>query len=256
MVNDGKSTSPQPISRTISHNQRAKSSDVNPLLQSSSQVIVSADDNYVVGRQKMGQLHNIVPGFKLSFKEGFFNSFGKYYEVDKRTYPFDVTFNEMASAQATFKFNVKIEFTLKVVDPCIVVKENLTSLLDCIQMDLKNMVCDITSLYPVRKTYEARMSLVNALISFNCPSFLEMNCGIVDIKPDADAFKMLRELEQQNLEVELITKKEQIDSKQVFSKKRIQNIENLEEHEIPKLIAEEYEIPKLIEKPLNSEANE
>lgn len=251
MANDGKATNSQPISRTITHTQRAKSSDVNPLLQSSSQAIVSADDNYVVGRQKMGGLHNIVPGFKLSFKDSFFNSLDKYYEVDKRSYPFVVTFNEMASAQATFKFAVSIEFTLKVVDPCVVVKENHTSLLDCILMDLKNAVYDITSLFLVKNTDEARMKLRTTLNSFNCPAFLKMNFGIVDIMPDAAATKMLRELEQKNLEVALIGKKTEIDSANAISTKVTEVvINNVEEHQIQK------RIPNLIGKVLKSEVND
>jgi hypothetical protein len=193
-------------------------------------------------------LHHIVPGFKLSFKGSWLNGIDKYYEVDKRAYPFVVTFNEMASAQATFKFNVAIEFTLKVVAPCVVVKENYTSLLDCILLDLKRSVYDITSRFLVQKTDEARMSLQTALVSFNCPAFLKMNCGIVDIMPDAAAAKMLRELEQKNLEVALIGKKTDIDSANALSTKVTEAYtNNEEEHEIQK------HFPSLIGKVLNNE---
>lgn len=248
MATDRNSENPLSMSRTITHNKRDKSSDVNALLQSSSQLIVSADDNYIVGRQKGGQLHNIGPGFKLSFKDGWFNGIEKYYEVDKRSYPFVVTFKEMASAQATFKFNVALEFTLKVVDPCVVVKENYTSMLDCILQDLKCAVYDITSRFLVQRTDEARMALQTALVSFNCPAFLKMNCGIVDIMPDDAAAKMLRELEQKNLEVALIGKKTEIDSANAISTKVTEAVtNNVEEHEIQR------QLPNLIGRVLNNE---
>jgi hypothetical protein len=235
MANDSNSATTPSTSRTITHNKRDKASDVNPLLQSSSEIIVSADDNFIVGRQKGGQLHNIVPGFKLSFKDNWFNGIEKYYEVDKRSYPFVVPFDGMASAQATFKFNVSLEFTLQVVDPCAVVKENYTSLLDCILLDLKRSVYDITSRFLVQKTDEARMSLQTALMSFNCPPFLKMNCGVVDIMADAAATKMLRELEQKNLEMALIGKKTEIDSAMALSSKVTEvYTNNVEEHEIQK----------------------
>jgi len=250
MANDSNSAASPSTSRTITHNQRNKSSDVNPLLQSSSQAIVSADDNYVVGRQKGGQLHNIVPGFKLSFKDGLFNSIDKYYEVDKRTYPFVVSFDEMPSAQATFKFNVKTELTLKVMDPCIVVKENYTSMLDCILMELKSTVYSITSRFLVQKTDEARMSLQTALISFNCPEFLKMTCGIVDIMPDLAAAKMLRELEEKNLAVALIVNQTEIDTVTALGSKATEAYTNsVEEHEIKK------HFPNLIGQVLNNESN-
>jgi len=249
MANDSNSANIQSASRTITHNMRDKASDVNPLLQSSSEAIVSADDNFVVGRQKTGQLHNIVPGFKLSFKDSWFNGIDKYYEVDKRTYPFVVRFEGMASAQATFKFNVSLEFTLQVVDPCVVVQEKYTSMLDCILLDLKRSVYDITSRFLVQKTDEARMALQTALLSFNCPSFLKLSWGIVDIMPDAQAAKMLRDLEQKNLEIALIGKKTEIDSAIALSSKVTEvYTANVEDHEIQK------HLPSLIGKVLPNEA--
>jgi hypothetical protein len=232
--------------RTITHNQRLKSADVNPLLQSSSQPITSAEDNFVVGRQAGAQLHNIVPGFKLPFKERFFNAIEKYYEVDKRSYPFVVAFQNMPSAQATFKFNVTVEFNLKVIDPCVIVRDNATSMLDCILLDLKRCVHDVTSRFLVQNTDETRMALQTALNSFRCPAYLQMVCGVVDIMPDEAATKMLRELEEKNLKVAIIGTRTEVVSAQNLGDKIASSVaDNLEEHQLQK------QIPGLVQKVLN-----
>jgi hypothetical protein len=237
-----------PVARVITHKVRDNTSDVNSLLQSSSEMILSADDNFIVGRQKAGQLHNLTPGFKLPFKEKYFNAIEKYYEVDKRRYPFIVTFDDMPSLQATFKFRVKLEFTLQVTDPCMIVKENLTSLLDCVRMDLKNTIYSVSSGFLVQRTGEARMALHTALTSFQSPSFLKITMGVVDIMPDEAATKMLRELEQKNLDVALISKKTTIDSANALSTKITDTVANdIEEHMIQK------QIPNLLGSVLNND---
>lgn len=246
MAADATTTPVPPVSRRISHNQRARSADVNPLLLTSPQPIISDDDNYIVARQTGGQLHLMVPGFKLPFKEKFFNRIDKYYEVDKRSYPFELKFTDMPSAQATFKFAVTVEFTLKVKDPCVIVKEILTSMLDCILLDLKRCIDDVTSRFLVQKSGEVRMSLQMALTSFNCPPFLQMVCGMVTVEPDAAARKMLSEIDAKELAVDVIGTRTEVKTAEGIGDKIAGNVvENLEEHQL------QGHIPALVNKVLN-----
>lgn len=239
MSNEKASAASQSGSRTITHKHRSKSDDVNPLLRSATHEIVSADDNFIVGRQKKGQLHNIVPGFSLSFRDKMFNGLEKYYEVDKRNYPFSITFREAPSAQATFKFDVTVEFSLKVIDPCVIVRENHTSLLDCILQDMKSTVHSVTSRFMVQKAAEASLLLQTAIASFDCPPYLKMTAGVVDISADAAASKMLRELEQKDLEMALISKKGEIETGIVLTDRLVQLAQNIEDHELQKQLPKE-----------------
>ena len=233
MSTDTKASTAPSVSRTISHVQRAKSDDVNPLLQSSSEAITSADDNYIVGRQSNGALHHIVPGFKLPLKERLLKPLGKYYEVDKRSYQFAVTLPNMPSAQATFKFNVTLEFKLKVVDPCAIVREPHTSLLECIMLDLKRCVHDVTSRFHVKEADATRTALQTALHSFSYPAFLQMVCGVVDVMPDQEAARMMRTLEAKSLEVDVIGTQTEVDSAREVGKKITSAVvDNLEDHQL------------------------
>lgn len=232
-------TTPQSVARTITHNQRAKSSDVNPLLQSSPQPITSADDNFIVGRQADGKLSNVVPGFKLSFKEKFLNPLGKYYEVDKRSYPFALSLGNMPSAQATFKFNVILEFNLKVVEPCAVVQDNCTSLLDCIMLDLRRCVHGVTGKFLVQDVGQASTELQAALLSFNGPPFLQIVFGVIGVAPDEDAARMLHELERKQMELELIGSRGEVGAAQRVVDKIVDKAaDGIEEHQIQKLLPE------------------
>lgn len=232
-------TAPQSVARTITHNQRAKSSDVNPLLQSSPQPITSADDNFIVGRQADGKLSHIVPGFKLSLKEKFLNSLEKYYEVDKRSYPFVLILGNMPSAQSTFKFTVSLEFNLKVVEPCAVVRENCTSLLDCIMLDLRRCVHGVTGKFHVRDVGQAETELQTALNSFNVPSFLQIVFGVIGVEPDEHAKHLLHELERQKMELELVGSRGEIAAAQgVIDKIVVKAADGIEDHQIQKLLPE------------------
>lgn len=226
------STAPS-VSRTITHIQRAKSADVNPLLQSSPEVLKSPDDNFIVARQSNGALHHIVPEFKLPLKERLFKPLVKYYEVDKRSYPFEVELPDVPSAQATFKFNVKLEFSLKVVDPCAIVRDNHTSLLDCIMLDLKRCVHDVTSRFLVQNTEDTRLALKTALLSFGCPAYLQMVCGVVKVMPDEEATRMVRTLEAKNLEVAIIGTQTEVESAREVGRKITGSVaDNLEDHQL------------------------
>lgn len=230
---------PQSVARTITHNQRAKSSDVNPLLQSSPQPITSADDNFVVGRQADGKLRNIVPGFKLSFKEKFLNPVEKYYEVDRRAYSFAINLGNTPSAQATFKFNVTLEFNLKVVEPCAVVQDNCTSLLECIMLDLKRCVHSVTGKFLVQDVGKATTELQTELLSFNGPPFLQIVFGVIGVAPGEDAARMLHELERKQIELELIGSRGEVGAAQRVVDKIVDKAaDGIEEHQIHKLLPE------------------
>jgi hypothetical protein len=243
MTTDTRSPSAQPAARTIAHKQRDSSDDVNPLLQSSPYPIVSDDDNYVVGRQRGGQLHSIVPGFKLSLKDKLLNPIEKYYEVDRRSYPFVIRFDETPSAQATFKFIVTLEFNLKVLDPCAIVSENHTSMLHCIRLDLKRCVHDVTSRFLVQNTDDARLALHAALNSFGPPAFLQMVLGVVDVMPDQRAAQMLSELHAKDLKVALIgTQTELNTATGIGDKIAASAAQAVEEHQLAK------QVPGLVDK--------
>lgn len=232
-------TAQQSVARTITHNQRAKSSDVNPLLQSSPQPITSADDNFIVGRQANGKLSNVVPGFRLPFKEKFLNPLEKYYEVDKRSYPFALILGNMPSAQATFKFNVSLEFNLKVVEPCAVVQDNCTSLLECIMLDLRRCVHSVTGKFLVQDVGQAITELQAALLSFNVPPFLQIVFGVIGVEPDEDAARMLHELERKQIELQLIgSRGERGAAQRVIDKIVDKAADGIEEHQIQKLLPE------------------
>lgn len=239
MPAEATTTPPQPVARTITHNARAKSSDVNPLLQSSPQPLTSPDDNFIVGRQADGRLSNIVPGFRLPIKERFLNPFQKYYEVDKRSYPFALVLNNMPSAQATFKFNVSLEFSLKVVEPCAIVQNNCTSLLDCIMLDLRRCVHDITGKFLVQDVKAARSELQSALLSFGVPAYLKIVFGAIEVAPDEDAAKMLHELERKHMELQVIEGRAQVGVAQRVGEKIVDKAaEGIEDHQIHKLLPE------------------
>lgn len=232
-------TAQQPVARIISHNQRAKSSDVNPLLQSSEQPITSAADNFIVGRQADGKLSNVIPGFKLPFKEKWFKPFKKYYEVDKSSYLFTLELLNTPSAQPTIKFNVILEFNLKVIEPCAVVQDNCTSLLDCIMLDLKRCVHDVTSKFSVQAVGQASTELQTALLSFNSPPFLRIVFGVIEVAPDRDAASKMREMEGKQMELDVIDSRGAVGVKQQYVNKIVgKAADGLEEHQIQKLVPE------------------
>jgi hypothetical protein len=249
MNNPNKSENMQPVSRTITHKDRKKSSDVNPLQQSSSQPIVSLDDNFVVGRQKSGQLHNIDRNFKLTLRDKLLNGIEKYYEVDKRSYPFEIKFYGLASKKATQTFDVTLEFSLQVSNPCMIVEGNHTSLLNCVELDLKHFVSHIARCYDVENTEGARYALqqkfekrvvesdglqqkfenteleinepelLKQFSPFTCPDFLEMKFRIASIMPDEASLKKLRELQDQSMDRHLIDKNTEIETRVAAGKK-------------------------------------
>lgn len=195
----------------ISHRQRQLNEDVNPLLKSSQLIINSVDDNFVVGRQKSGQLSKMGPNriVGLSFKdrtvqamkERFLDNFVKYYEVDKKGYPFSIRLNSSTS-QPTLKFTVRLDFTLQVIDPCPIVEGNVTSLLECVLQDLKKLVDMTTSRFLVQYSNDAKLTLQANLDNFTPPPYLRLIAGAVDVGPDAEALVVLRQVEEEEIRLQ------------------------------------------------------
>ena len=222
--------------RMIVHDMRSDSDDVNPLIKESRLPLSNENGNFIVGKQKNGQLHNIVPGFSLPLKDRLLNNFDAYYEVRRKSYPFVMKFNDLPSAQVTLNFNVQIEFQLAVIDPVPIVADRTTSFLDCIRHNLKRNIDRVASRYEVRQIKEAQAELQKILDAFQCPPYLKWTCGLVKITPDDRTLKKLRELDEKQLDIAVIAANTERKVATELSGKITQStVDNIEDHQLAKL---------------------
>ena len=238
MTNE-KAAAPDPI-RQITHTARSDSDDVNPLLRQSAVPLPNHDGNYIVIQQKKGQLHNSGAGFHLPVKDRMLNGIVAYFEVSKKMYPFKLQFDKIPSEQSTMQFNVGVEFSLVVIDPKKVVENRVTSLLDCLRLDLKRQVVRIASTHKVDNSRAAQAELQKELDVFACEPWLSWTCHLVTVSPDEQALRKLREIEERKLDIELIATKADkalaVRARSAMDDKTLQtHLENVEEHHIAKL---------------------
>lgn len=234
-----KPATPDPV-REITHALRKDSEDVNPLIRQSTATLPNQDGNHIVLQQKKGQLHRQVPGFQLPIGDRMFNGIATYYEVSKKAYPFELQFRNLTSEQATMNFNVTVEFSLAVLDPVKIVEDRITSLLDCVRLDLKREVVRIASKHNVRNARKAQTELQAELDSFQCEPYLKWICHLVSISPDEQALRKLREIEEKELDmdVEATRANKELAKKasSAITDKYVQTqVDNLEEHQIAKM---------------------
>lgn len=238
-MSDEKATAPVPV-REITHAHRSDIEDVNPLIRQSTERLPNHDGNYIVAQQKKGQLRHLVPGVQLSVKDRMLNSIVTYYEVSRKKYPFKVQFTNLSSEQATMNFNVVVEFSLEIIDPVKVVEHRITSLLDCLRLDLKREVVRVASKHKVRNSKEAQAELQGELDNFKCEPYLKWTCHLVTVHPDEMALRKLREIEEKQLDMAVAETKADknlaaMTAAAVTDKIVQARVDNIEEHQIVKV---------------------
>jgi hypothetical protein len=182
----------------IVHKQRQIRDDVNPLIKSSAQSINNLYDNFMVVKLKDGQVMLASDVSKNGFFKNMFNGVVKFYEVDKRRYPFALEISS-PTHQASFKYTVTMEFEINVIDPCTIVSQSITSLLESVTTDLKRMASEVTMQYSIEETKRAAELLRDRLDAFRAPPYVFFWPGVVDVAPDSAALKMLRQIEEERL---------------------------------------------------------
>lgn len=238
-MSNGKPEAPAPVKEII-HSTRNDTDDVNPLIRQSGVPLANDDGNYIVVQQKKGQLH-LGPEVNVPIAEKMLlNKIVAYYEVSKRRYPFKVSYNNIASEQATMNFDVAVEFTVQVTDPRQVVEQRITSLLDCIRMDLKREVVRVVAKYNIRNSRAAQNELQETLEAFTCAPWMAWTCHLVTVSPDSQAMRKLREIEEKDLNMGLLATQTDLDlaakTGAALTDKIVRTrVDNLEEHQIAKL---------------------
>jgi len=236
---DEKAATPNPV-REITHTHRRDHDDVNPFLRDSTAPLPNRDENYIVVKQKNGDLHHQARGFQLGIKDRIFNGIATYYEVSKKSYLFRIEFSNVPSEQATMNFNVAVDFSLSVKDPVAIIENGITSMLDCVRHKLKLEVTRVLREQNVRNTAQACAQLQKELTSFECEPYLKWSTPVVTINADDQALAMLRQIEQKRLEIEAIAAQSDSNlAKQAsaaMTEKIVQvTVDNLEDHQIAKM---------------------
>lgn len=185
--------------KQIVHKNRKLEDDVNPLLRSSDAPLTDVDGNFIVAQMRNGSLRNLLKA-PLSMGERLTRAAVKYFEVDRRRYPFLVRFPAPTN-QSSFRFEVSFEFELTVTDPCPIVESRTTSLLECVLTDLKRLATATTEGFDIENSKAASIALSRAFDAMQPPSFLSIRSGVVHIAPDTEASIMLRKIEEERLRI-------------------------------------------------------
>lgn len=190
-----------------SHNQRKNSDDVNPLLIKSNEKIDSKNDNFIVGKRQSGKLVNLSEKSSASLieraKQKLTDDYVNYYEVDKKQYSISKSYSFQTS-QSTLYFDVCFNFYLKVKDPCPIVENNITSLLSCIDLQLRRFGAETSSKYSVAHTNDAKSALQQNFDVFLMPDYLQFTPGLVEVSPDKNAIEYLRNIEGRDIKIQSV----------------------------------------------------
>lgn len=227
---------PVPAETLVVHKQRRIRDDVSPLIKFSDREINNLYDNYIVVKLKDGQVMLADDVSKNGFFKNLFNGMVKYYEVDKHRYPFALEISS-PTHQASFKYTVTLEFEINVSDPVFIVRQGITSLLESVTTDLKRMASDVTIQFSIEETKLAAKELTARLDLFEAPKFLNFRPGVVDVAPDLDALKMLRQIEEERLRLRGQQVRTNVGAAEAVATSVLERAGSLvEEHEIAKVV--------------------
>lgn len=161
----------------------------------------------IVGITKNGPINFYPKKDEYSFLDRIFNPVREYCEIDSKE--FDVTLDfKSATNQPGIYFLVSIRFGIGVTNGADFIRSNVTDMRAYVERGLQRRAAEVLEGFAKEQAQQARAKIKEVLDEYEPDGdFLRFTLGHVEVTPDEDVLKLIRECELVELEKNLHTKR-------------------------------------------------
>lgn len=150
-------------------------------------------------------------GERLTWGERVLGSYKAFYLVDISTQTIKETYNVPSSQQA-FSFNIMVSWDIAVADPRLVIEKGINNLRALLDTPSRNAIATAARSLSVQAIGQAESTVQSVLMGLAIDPAVKIVSVAVEMRPDEEALKLLRTVQEQQMRVEAIQAKGNVEA--------------------------------------------